>query len=435
MIGRKHAWRRAVTGALGVFLVGSLFGTYAFAQRTQVTYAFWGGETELELSRQLKEQFEAANPDIEVKLQQVNSNEYEQKLLIQIASGTAPDVMVIRDASSVFFARRGLYADLNPLIESHDVDLSVFDPQTLEAYQLDGEQYGLPRSVTPVLTYYNEKMFDDAGVAYPEEDWTWDDFLAAAQALTRDTDGDGKTDQWGTFMVPWDALFLPIVYSYGGNIMNEDGTEATMLQPETVAAFEFANDLINEHHVAPPVEEAEAFNWIDGWAQQKYAMIFQGRWATPIFLDAMEESGAQFEFDVAPIPQGALRSTVQYSDALGILKSSEAPDAAFMWIEFLTGEEGQQTLGGPRSLVVPANLNVAQTLISPDVLPENASLFISEAEYGAPPPQSPSFSALYEIVNRNLREVFLGLQPVEEGLSRANEEVNTMVEQSYESLQ
>jgi hypothetical protein len=137
------------------------------------------------------------------------------------------------------------------------------------------------------------------------------------------------------------------------------------------------------------VEEAEAFNWIDGWAQQRYAMIFQGRWATPIFLDTMEESGAQFEFDVAPIPQGALRRTVQYSDALGILRSSEAPDAAFKWIEFLTGEEGQQTLGGPRSLVVPANLDVAQTLVSPGALPENARLFISEAEYGAPRPKAP----------------------------------------------
>jgi ABC-type glycerol-3-phosphate transport system substrate-binding protein len=165
---REPASRNALTGVLRIFLVSALLGTCAFAQRTQITYAFWGAETELELSNQLKEQFEAANPDIEVKLQQVDSEEYEQRLLIQIASGTAPDVMVIRDASSVFFARRGLYADLNPLIETRGMDLSAFAPETLEAYQLDGEQYGLPRSVTPVLTYYNKKMFDDAGVAYPE---------------------------------------------------------------------------------------------------------------------------------------------------------------------------------------------------------------------------------------------------------------------------
>lgn len=429
-----HTSVRSTTWVRSLLVLGIMLLSPAFAQ-TEISVAFWGQQSELDIYQQLKEQFEAQNPDIRVNLQQIDSNEYEQRILIQYASGTAPDVMTIRDASSSFFARRGLFQDLTPLIEAQDFDLSDFDPATLEMYTQDGQQYGIPRSVTPIVTYYNKALFDEAGVPYPEEGWTWDDFLEAAQALTRDTDGDGTTDVWGTFMVPWDALFLPIVVTHGGSILNEEGTEATLTRPETVEAFTFANDLINTYQVAPTIEAANEMNWIDGWAQGKYAMIFQGRWATPIFLDAMENVGATFEFDVAPVPQGVERKTIQYSDALGILNTSTEPEAAFRFIAFLSSEEGQQVLGGPRSLVVPSNLNVAETLISPDAMPENARLFLTEAEYGVAPPQSPSFSALYEIINRHLNEVYLGLVSVEDGLAAANQEVNQMLEDAYESLQ
>ena len=85
--------------------------------------------------------------------------------------------------------------------------------------------------------------------------------------------------------------------------------------------------------------------------------------------------------------------------------------------------------------MVPANLAVAKTLSVPNALPEHAELFLSEARYGSPPPQSPSFSALYEIVNRNLKEVFLGLKSVQQGLTKADEEVNVMLKQARDSLQ
>jgi multiple sugar transport system substrate-binding protein len=420
--------RFAMLLALAVLLPSAL-------AQTTVTFAFWGGQEEFDLTQKLADQFQAENPDIKINLQQIDSNTYEQKLLVQIASQTAPDVMVIRDASSSFLARRGIYADLTPLIESSTMDTSVFEAQTLANYSLDGVQYGLPRSVTPVVMYYNKTMFDAAGVEYPTESWTWEDFTAAAKALTKDNDGDGATDQWGTFMVPWDALFLPIVYTYGGNLLSEDGTTSTLLQPETVAAFQYATDLILTEKVAPPVDEAEAFGWIDGWAQQKYAMIFQGRWATPIFNDAMEKAGSDFVYDVSSVPQGAERKTIQYSDALGISATSQNKEAAFKWIMYLTGDEGMAVLGGPDSLVVPANLKAAESLVVPETMPANAQLFLTEAKYGFPPPQTPSFSAYYEILNRNLREVFLGLKSVEEGLTTADEELNEMLKTSYESLE
>ncbi|HEX2864748.1 MAG TPA: extracellular solute-binding protein, partial [Deinococcales bacterium] len=241
-------------------------------------------------------------------------------------------------------------------------------------------------------------------------------------------------DQWGTFMVPWDALFLPIVLSYGGNLLTSDGQKATLLQKDTLDAFTFANDLINKYHVAPPIKEANSYNWIDGWVQQKFGMILQGRWATPIYIDAMTKAKAKFTFDVAPSPMGKVRRTVGYSDALGILKGSKNPAAAFKWIEFVTGDQGQTVLGGPASLVVPANKNIAKSLVSPGAQPEHAEVFITEAKYAVAPPQTPSFSALYDILNRNLNEAFLGLKPVRDALAKADKEIDAMIQQANQSL-
>ena len=424
-------------GRLTAILAGALTvaaTTSAQAAKQTVTYAFWGGQEEYDLTKKLVSQFQGANPDIDIKLQQVDSNTYEQKLLVQIASGTGPDVMVIRDASSSFMARRGLFLDLNPLVKSTKMNTNVFDASTMKSYRLGAAQYGLPRSVTPDVVYFNKAMFDTAGLAYPKDTWTWADFLKTSQKLTKDLNGDGKIDQWGVFMVPWDALFLPIVYSFGGNLITSDGAKATLLQKDTLAAFEFANDLINKYHVAPPIKEANSYNWIEGFAQQKFAIIFQGRWATPIFIDAMTKAKSKFTFDVAPIPTGKLRKTVGYSDALGILKGSKNPEAAFKWIQFVTGDVGQTVLGGPASLVVPANKNIAKSLVSPGAQPENAQLFISEARYAFAPPQTPSFSALYEILNRNLNEAFLGLKPMRDALTKADKELDAMIKQANESL-
>ena len=84
--------------------------------------------------------------------------------------------------------------------------------------------------------------------------------------------------------------------------------------PETVEAFQFAYDLIHKHQVAPVLEEANSYGWINGFAQGKFAMIFQGRWATPTFLTI---DGVEWE--VAPMPRGRKRATVLYSSVWSLM--------------------------------------------------------------------------------------------------------------------
>ena len=397
-----------------------------------VKFSYWGSQDEINMVDKLVATFEKKNPGIKIVKQHVNSDNYEQKLMIMIAGNDAPDVITIREVSFNYFAKRGFYLDLDSLIQKNNLNLNDFFSNVLNNFKLDGKIYGLPREFTPVVLYYNKDIFDKAGLEYPNDKWSWNDFLKAAQKLTIDKNNDGSMDQWGTFMTNWDALYLPIVFSYGGNILTDDGTKSYLTDSNTIEGFKFANDLIHKYKVAPPLAEADSYGWINGFAQGKFAMIFQGRWATPTYLGMKNVN-----WDVASMPKGKKKATVLYSSAFGISKKSKVADAAFKWIEFLTSPEGQKIYGGADALVVPANKKIAESkdFLTPDVAPANDQVFLTEAEkYGQVPPQTPSFAEMYEIVNRHVKEMFLGLTTPEDSLKSADNELNRMLKRKLRSL-
>lgn len=408
--------------AVVVFSLALAMNASALA-KTEIRWSFWGDQTELNIAAELKKAFEAKNPDISVVLEQIPSDQYEQKIMVETAAGQAPDVQIAREASFSYFANRGLYLDLTPYLRQARYDLTAFYPAILNHWKLNGKLYALPREFTPVVLYYNRDAFDRAGIAYPNENWTWDDFVKAAKKLT--VTKDGKTVQWGTFMVPWDALYLPLIFEAGGQLISKDGSKAMLTSKPVEDAFQFAKDLIYKYHVAPPLSEANSYGWINGFAQQKFAMIFQGRWATPTY-----QAIKDFHWDVAPMPHEKKRATVLYTTGFAVSKQTRAPKEAARLVMFLASTEAQKTWGGPDALVVPANRSVAESsnFITPAVEPEHDEVFLSEAsKYGVLAPQTLSFSQFYQILNRHVNEIFLNLKSVHEGLSEAEQEINQML--------
>jgi len=88
------------------------------------------------------------------------------------------------------------------------------------------------------VTYYNKDLFDAAGLAYPDPDWTWDDFTTLAKALTLDTNGDGEIDQWGFTNNSWPPPYI-FIWQAGGELISPDFTEAPIDSPEFLEGFEF----------------------------------------------------------------------------------------------------------------------------------------------------------------------------------------------------
>lgn len=286
--------------------------------------------------------FEDENADILVQLEAVAGRDYYTRLLTQIAAGDAPDIMQIGDDAVPMFVGKGSFVPLDDFISgNYALDTSIYLPGVLEPGQWEGQQWLLPKDFTPLGVYYNKKLFDEYGVDYPEDGWTWDDMLETAQALTKDTDGDGKTDIWGIQLTAnWTTGFEYWVAAAGGRLISEDGTQFVgyMDSPETIEAVQFFADLYNVYQVAPP--PADFALWAGGNADfdnGKAAMRIFGRWPQAGYRD-----NPNIDLGVVGVPAGKARANILFWGGFGIFAGSKHPEESWRFLSYYVGEEGSQ---------------------------------------------------------------------------------------------
>ena len=325
------------------------------AQKVKIRGTVWLGEQELEALGKLTDEYLKTHDNVEVEwINIVGGGPYgRDKLQTMIAGGDAPDIMMLNTGQFEGLAARGALLALDDFVQKEGFDLSIYWPQAVDGCKYKGKLYGLPRDISNVILYYNKDLFDEAGVAYPNENWTWDDFLKAAQALTKDKDGDGKIDQWGFGVnnIVW--VWAGFVWANGGEILSPDRTQCLLTDPKTVEALKFYYDLQTKYQVSPPPGALPEQAWSGDWIlTESVAMGLFGPWWRP----AMVAKERPFKWDVAYPPKSpntGKRGSVVYTDMWGIYSGSKVADAAWDFIKFLTSQKGQEMwteLIGARSI-------------------------------------------------------------------------------------
>ncbi len=137
----------------------------------------------------IAEAFTAEHPNVTVEIQLTPYKEYFTKLQTAVSGGSAADVFWMNGPNFQLYASNGVLA---PLDDQGGIDPADYSQGLVDLYTFDGKLYGAPKDFDTVALWYNKELFDAAGVAYPEAGWTWDDFTAAAAALT-----DPATGRWG----------------------------------------------------------------------------------------------------------------------------------------------------------------------------------------------------------------------------------------------
>ena len=167
-------------------------------------------------------------------------------LQLDYVSGAGPDVIHLHAYSLRSFIERDFLYNLNPFIEEEGgADfLKVWYPQTLALMQLEGNYYAIPGDFMSMALFYNKALFAEAGLDPEAPPTTWDEFLTYAQALTRDRDGDGQIDTWGFGTMGaidpgFELRFSPILFSHGGDYLNEDNSCSALNSAEAREAFTY----------------------------------------------------------------------------------------------------------------------------------------------------------------------------------------------------
>ena len=405
-------------------LLMSLLASFAVAQ-TEIEFATWGGTEDLAIYEELIADFEAEHPDIDIVLNHIPSaGDYEQNLATLIAAGAAPDVFFINNISMPGFAAQGAFM---PLGEFADEEfLSDFFPGHLDAFRYEGELMALPRDISNLVLFYNQDLFEEAGIEPPTDGWTWDDFMSAAQELTQDTDGDGQIDQFGFGYSTYYLFWEPWVWSNGGQFFADDHSEFTLDQGAALEGLQYYVDLRCEANVAPTAEQAAERNAASMFAEGDAAMIVDGRWrVAPLNNDP----AVDFQWDVALFPEGEAGSIVDVDGSgWGISNSSDDPEAAWEFIQYVSSPEAMErwTEAG---IIIPARRSVglSQSFITPDVPPASDQIFIEANETAIPTETFEGWGEFVNLLNEGMSEVWLCETSVEEGMEIIQEDIEDLL--------
>jgi len=273
--------------------------------------------------------FEDANSDIKLDVQSYPGDGYSEKITTMIAGNNAPDVMLLFEADAIRLAAAGQIDPLDQYLEGGDLSSDDFIPAVADlAEKMDGT-YGLPWCYAAQVLYYNKDLFDAAGVEYPTDDWTWDDYREAAVALTS---GDGGSKTWGADSFSFPGMWYSLAGQAGDEVIDGEGN--LVLGDGLEKALEFTNELTNADKVQPQ-PAAGGTDVTDLFAAGKAAMSLNGSWAVATYKDSA------FNWDIAPMPSDETSYTSLHTGFYTISEASDDKDAAWTFIEFMMSEEGQ----------------------------------------------------------------------------------------------
>ena len=371
--------------------------------------------------------FEKTHPNIRVRMNSsLGDAGYDAKLLTLIAGKMAPDLFHVTQQNFPFYAAKDILLPVDGFLKD-DPHLSedAFFPQVTNGMRFQGQLLGLPSDFSTIVMLYNQDLFDRYRVAYPEDGWTWDDYLASAKALTHDTDRDGYTDLFGTMNPGAYNRWPAWVWMNGGDLFTPDVKKCLMDTPESIAGLQFYVDLARKHKVAPLAGQTMGQDFQDFFTSQMTAMIADSRFAYKRFL---RKRKLKFRWDLAPMPRGREQATTFIWGGNCILKTTPHPQEAWEFLKFLSGAEGAAInleAGNALPAYRPAAEQEIRSPLDPSV-PKNDRCFLEAVAYGRTAPTPPQF-AEYNQAMTVLQDAFLGIKPVETACREFAAEVNAVL--------
>ena len=382
--------------------------------QTEIVYFTRATPDQLEVWRKATKEFMRLNPDVKVRFENLPYAQYWDKLQTMNAAGVAPDIIFMESSRFAKFASSGALENLQSYIERDgDVDLADFYPAALDSYRWKGDIYGLPNDIAIGVVFWNKDLFDEAGVPYPlalgpsgKPGWTWNDYLKSAKMLTFDFDEDGRIDQYGTLIGDWRHF----VWENGGEIVDNPAnpTSSTMDTPAVREALRWLVDLRFKHHVTPQPGELADMGGYEMFMTGKVAMVFGGHWDVPTYSKI-----TRFRWDVASLPKGKFRANNSYGSCLSIPSKSRHKEAAWRYIKFLTGVEGQKLMVSS-DFSTPARKSIARSNYFLQPPPDSEQVFVNEIPFGHPVPTTTKYLEMQLIYTEEMDLMWLGKRSVAE---------------------
>lgn len=313
-------------------------------------------ETTTGILNAAKAAYEERHPNATVKIEASPYENYMTKLQTELAAGNPADIIQVGEQNFARYIEKDIVVDLTPLAEG-SYDLNDIVSNVRELMLVDGKLPVMSIGGATIGVYYNKKLFDEAGVAYPQEGWTWEQFVETAEQLTI-RDGN-KIRQYGANLNLGKDWVEPFVVSNGGAYLSEDGSTSVgyLNSDATVEAFQKIKDLYNVSKVAPNPAELIALKGIDLFATGQVAMNVNGSWAQG---DLRNNPDIDFGVVGLPTMSTGKQTSLLYTSGLGISSKSKHKEEAWELLLELTSPDTEAGQGWAKSnLAVSSKLSAS----------------------------------------------------------------------------
>ena len=345
---------------LAVVLVGTMAASMASGaavsaeEKQKLVIWSWGADEEKKAREDAVAIFQENHPEIEVEHSVIPTADHawDQKAAAALAAGTGPDVMQM--SPDYYGLYSDYFEDLQPYLEKEGVNADdVFTEGMLAPYyRPDGKLEGMPLLENVFVLAYNKDLFDQFGVDYPTDDWTWDDLKEAAEKFVSGEGADATYGIVNHWVEPNFALICE-----GGSPYSDDLQTLELNTPEVAAGLDLFGELV-QSKAMPDDTAAKSLPKEQLFVSGHAAMYPLGGFETKLIA---EEIGDNFNWDVVTMPKVKDGGTnnVMYATGYSMLKTSENKDAAWTFLKEV-GYENEDMAEVTSRVGIPGNKTAAE---------------------------------------------------------------------------
>jgi multiple sugar transport system substrate-binding protein len=382
-----------------------------------VEFAIWESDFDWDA---VIEGFNTTYPNITVQMTASPFKDFFTRLQTQASGDNLPDAFMMNGPNFQLYASHGILASLEPAVTAGDLDFADYPEAMGNLYTYEDVPYGVPTSYDSIGLWYNEDLFEKAGVDVPTDEWTWDDLHSASKSISEELGDDGIYGFAGGAYNQ--ELFYNLIFQAGGAVLNEDATASQYSSAGSREALQFLRDMV-EDGSSPSIQTTADTSPDELFKSGKAAMVYGGSFRVAGYVD----SGVGDSIQVVRLPIGEQRGVVLHGGAVVAHAGSENVDAAAAFAVYTGTEEAQQIIG-ESGASIPAFTGTEQAYI--EAHPEyDLSVFPESAEeYGFEYPVSANTQAWLEVESDMIPKILAGDLSVEEGTTQLDEKINALLE-------
>lgn len=378
----------------------------AAPEKVTLRYMTWEDAEWQRFTEEFIEKYMEQNPNVIIQYEPTAGTEYEMKLKTSLAAGNAPDVVWIDGLGQ--WPLEKLFEPIDDYIEKFNFNIAGQNKELLSTATFNDKLYGLFGWTGILVMFYNKNLFDEAGLQYPQEGWTWDDCKDMARKLTK---GEGVDKVYGINLgLEHINLIEPVIWGNGARFIDDNlNYDGVMNSDKAVEAIKWYTSFVKEG-LAPETLSMRAMGGQgEMFKDGKIAMI----WNSSTFILTVKEHYKDFDIDdlgvvLFPVSKDKVGDKpavkIAHTNPICITKDSKNKDEAFKFIAARVGIEIQEDFVS-RGWALPANVELAykmqQQLDEEPLLELFLDQLINRDKYEYPKPVS-NFSPVYSKMNEHL---------------------------------